>query len=225
VATYPYSSAGSGAIVQAVNQLRKAFPTEVSAGTLKKLGIAPNNESYIINILRFVNVIDKEGKRSDAAATAFSKHDDGEFQKAFAGLVKTAYSNLFDLHHDAAWSLSSDSLIAFFRESDHSSAVVGRRQALTFQALAALSGHGELQGAKPTSAVPAKSAKKPKPKAPTKSVKPSAQEVAAPQTLAHGTPEGFGLAVRIEINLPVADDQTVYDRIFKSIRENLLGGK
>lgn len=34
----------------------------------------------------------------------------------------------------------------------------------------------------------------------------------------------FGLTVRVEINLPTAEDQAVYDRIFRSIRENLLHG-
>jgi hypothetical protein len=34
----------------------------------------------------------------------------------------------------------------------------------------------------------------------------------------------FGLTVRIEINLPAGGDQQTYDRIFKSIRENLLNG-
>ena len=33
-----------------------------------------------------------------------------------------------------------------------------------------------------------------------------------------------GLTVRIEINLPAEGDQETYDRIFKSIRENLLNG-
>lgn len=33
-----------------------------------------------------------------------------------------------------------------------------------------------------------------------------------------------GLTVRIEINLPAVDDQDTYDKIFKSIRENLLNG-
>jgi hypothetical protein len=32
----------------------------------------------------------------------------------------------------------------------------------------------------------------------------------------------LGLTVRIEINLPAGGDQDTYDRIFKSIRENLL---
>lgn len=41
---HPYMP-GSGGLVQAVNQFRNSFPTQVTADTLKKLGIAPNNES------------------------------------------------------------------------------------------------------------------------------------------------------------------------------------
>jgi hypothetical protein len=54
---HPYTS-GSGGLVQAVNQLPKCVSAQVTADTLKKLGIAPNNETYIINILRFIGVID-----------------------------------------------------------------------------------------------------------------------------------------------------------------------
>jgi len=34
-----------------------------------------------------------------------------------------------------------------------------------------------------------------------------------------------GLTVRIEVNLPADGDQDTYDKIFKSIRENLLNAK
>ena len=42
---HPYVQ-GPGALVQAVTHFRRSFPATVDAGALKKLGIAPNNESY-----------------------------------------------------------------------------------------------------------------------------------------------------------------------------------
>lgn len=216
---HPYTS-GSGGLVQAVNHLRKSFPGEVSAETLKKLGIASNNETYIINILRFVNVIDADGKKATKAASVFSKHDDAEFQKGFSELVESAYKDLFALHGKDTWGLPSDKLISFFRGTDHTSAIVGQRQATTFQALAALSGHGEVAAPKATTP----HAKKPK-EATTKA-KPAANsgsaQIKVPPTADGGN---VGLTVRIEINLPAAGDQETYDRIFKSIRENLLRGQ
>ena len=44
--THPYIS-GAGNITQMVVQLRKSFPATVSSDTVKKLGLAPNNESYV----------------------------------------------------------------------------------------------------------------------------------------------------------------------------------
>lgn len=35
---------------------------------------------------------------------------------------------------------------------------------------------------------------------------------------------GLGLTVRVEINLPADGTKETYDNIFKSIKENLLGG-
>jgi hypothetical protein len=34
-----------------------------------------------------------------------------------------------------------------------------------------------------------------------------------------------GLTVRIEVNLPANGDQETYDRIFRSIRKNLIDGE
>lgn len=220
---HPYMS-GSGGLVQAVSHLRKAFPAQVTAETLKKLAIAPNNETYVLNILRFIKVLDDEGKKTSDAISVFTKHVDAEFQKGFAEMVETAYSDLFTLHGEAAWTLPSDKLISYFRSTDQTSAVVGQRQAGTFQALAGLSGHGEAPTAKATT--PARRAEK-------KAAKPAAaKKVAATppsavdRQVTTPPPAGtVGLTVRIEINLPMAPDQETYDRIFKSIRENLLNGE
>lgn len=148
---HPYVS-GSGPIFQIVAQLRKSFPAGgITADTLKKLGLAPNNESYVINTLRFIGVIDDEGKKTKIASKVFSHHDDTAFQKAFGPLVKSAYSDLFSLHGDATWKLELDSLIQYFRSTDDTSAIVGRRQATTFQALSALSGYADVPATKQSS--------------------------------------------------------------------------
>jgi hypothetical protein len=47
MATHPYIS-GAGNVTQMVTQLRKSFPATISSETVKKLGLAPNNESYVI---------------------------------------------------------------------------------------------------------------------------------------------------------------------------------
>jgi hypothetical protein len=226
MATHPYIS-GAGNVAQMVTQLRKSFPGTISSETVKKLGLAPNNESYVINVLQFVGVIDSEGKKTPEAAKAFSHHKDDDFSAHFGALVQKAYSSLFELHGNDAWNLDSDELITFFRQSDQTSATIGGRQAATFKVLAGLSGHGDVPEPKSKKATKAAATPKAaKAKEVTKAQAP-AQPDSIPSTGIHSKhPEGngFGLTVRVEINLPADGTKETYDNIFKSIKENLLGG-
>jgi hypothetical protein len=218
---HPYVQ-GPGALVQVVTQFRKSFPPTVTATTLQKLGFAPNNESYVLNVLRFLGLIDQEGKKTPEATKTFNLSDDNAFSNAFAGLVSKAYADLFELHGDAAWALQSPALIAFFRTQDETTAIVGKLQASTFKVLAAYSGHGDVPALK---AAGTKLQKSPKPAASKAShISAPPAKVSASSGATDKTSGLVGLTVRIEINLPAEGDQATYDRIFKSIRENLLNG-
>lgn len=222
---YPYV-ASAGPLVKAVSHLRKSFPKEVTADTLRKLGVAPKNESYVINVLRFLGVVDEEGKKVDSKAKAFVQHQDEVFSSEFEKVVREAYEELFELHGDAAWKLDRSSLTQFFRTSDHSTEVVGTRQAGTFSALAALSGHAEMPTPKtasvtkkPQGATATASAKKKPPTSPN-----HAESAGPDQKPLSSEQSSVGLTVRIEVNLPASGDQETYDRIFQSIRKNLING-
>ena len=225
---------GSAGITQITAQLRKSFPAIVTADTLKKLSIAPNNEGYVLNTLKFIGVLDAENKKTAAATPIFNQHNDQDFQDQFAKLVENAYHELFELHGANAWGLPIDKLIAFFRNHDGTSGIVGKRQATTFQALARLCGKtidDSESTVKSTSAGSSKPAKKTTPakkSAPTTKTTPAAPALvpahASPPPNAGANPGGMGLTVRIEINLPPSGDQATYDAIFKSIRANLLNG-
>lgn len=214
---HPYMS-GGGALVKAIQYLRKSLPATIDASVLKKLGLAPKNESYLINILQFIKVIKEDGTPTDEARSVFTQHDDAAFAKGFSAMVKKAYADLFSLHSDETWSLEQPTLVTYFRQSDRTSDVVGTRQATTFQTLAALSGRRE----EPTPSGPSSRKEKPV----RQKTKTEKKEVRADKTtrLNMGGPKSrdLGLTVRIEINLPASGDQETYDKIFKSIRENLL---
>jgi hypothetical protein len=217
---HPYSP-GPGGVTAAISQFQKSFPKSVTAETLKKLGIAPKNESYIINVLRFIGAIDAEGNKTETAARVFSKSAE-DFQKDFEEMIREAYTDLFALHLDAAWALPLDKLKAFFRNTDQTSDLVGRLQATTFQLLAAFAGHGPVPS--PAQAKPAAKPQPAKPK-PTQTKK-DAASIAVPSSAQNKElTRDVGLTVRIEVNLPAGGDQDTYDRIFRSIRENLLNGK
>ncbi len=223
MATYPYIS-GPGNVSQMIGFLRKSFPQTVTSETVKKLGLAPNNESYVINALQFVGLIDADGKKTDVAAKVFSNHKDEDFARSFAELVKRAYIGLFDLHGDGTWTLSDSDLITYFRQTDQTSAIIGGRQSGLFRIFSALAGHGDTPPAKKNSK--SKVAKdRPNPKGRT-SAKTSSQvqQLPAQPPVAAPHAKDFGLSVRIEINLPADGTRETYDSIFKSIRENLLNG-
>jgi hypothetical protein len=172
-----------------------------------------------------LGVIDEEGRKVEANSAAFVQHKEEAFAREFEGLVKEAYPELFELHGDAAWDLDKGSLVQFFRTSDHSSQVVGTRQAGTFAYLAGLSGHSEL---------PAKRGTAPQRKSSTGAAATSLRKMAkrASEMKAGPKPRNeaerafkFGLTVRVEVNLPAEGDQQTYDMIFRSIRKNLIDGE
>ena len=226
---YPYVPSG-GPLMRTINHLRRSFPKEVTADTLRKLGVAPKNESYVINVLRFLGVIDDAGKKVDAKAAALVQHQEAAFSSEFGKLVKEAYEELFELHGDAAWALDKSALTQFFRTTDHSTSVVGSRQATTFASLAGLSGHGsESEAARDVPPPRASRAEreppsKKMPAAPAETARTPSGSSGGPPTLAQEA-QRVGLTVRIEVNLPANGDQDTYDRIFRSIRKNLIDGQ
>lgn len=233
---HPYVTSSAG-LAQTIAQLRRSFPASFGADTMKKLGIAPNNETYIINALRFLGVLDAEGKKGPAVGNVFTQHADEDFQAGFSEIIKNAYEDLFGLHGEDAWTLPTAKLIGYFRHTDGTSEIVGKRQASTFQSFAALS--GKIDGVKaptPKAQRTEKVSTKPSRSTAPAPIVLSEQREAAQSPLPSATQltvsppantapnGGMALTVRVEINLPAGGDQETYDRIFKSIRENLLNG-
>jgi len=218
---YPYV-ASAGPLLRTIDHLRRSFPKEVTADTLRKLGVAPKNESYVINVLRFLGVIDDEGKPVEDKKKAFLLQDDA-FSTEFETLVRDSYEELFELYSDGAWDLERADLTQFFRTSDHSTEVVGKRQAATFVALSGLAGHGSLpghvEGSPATRTTPAVRKRKTK----DRGAKLEADNAGKTPRELPERPQ-FGLTVRVEVNLPAEGDQATYDRIFRSIRKNLIDG-
>lgn len=220
---HPYIPSG-GVLIQTFSQLRKMFPAKIDSETLKRLSLAPKNESVVIATLKFLGFIDDDGNKT-SDANVFLNHDDNAFAKALEKVVKNKYSELFTQAGDKAWDLDRDSLIGFFRVQDETSALTAKRQAITFETLSALCGHGETPSARPAKKKSRKAEPKIKEEKQVKATK-AIETPHPPASAVGGITQGkdFGLTVRIEINLPAQGDQETYDRIFQSIRKNLLNG-
>ncbi len=215
---HPYVNS-VGPLVQLINHIRKSTPDTLNAAILKKLGLAPGNEGRLINTAQYLGIVDDQGKITDQASKVFSLHSDSDFQGQFGKMVRDAYAELFNLYKDGTWEANKDQLITFFRQSDQSTAIVGEKQANTFKAIAAIAGHGSIRGAKVRDKIANKKLGFKSKNNPIG----SEPRVAAKAVLANSErTRDVGLTVRIEVNLPSQGDQETYDRIFKSIKENLL---
>lgn len=221
---HPYIS-GPKNISKMVERLRQSSHLKnIDTRTVEKYGIAPKNERYVINALQFIGIIDKEGKKTDKATEVLSISGDKEFSEAFSELVKISYATLFELYGEAAWSLSKDDLVTFFRTNDRTSDATGELQAATFRVFAGLSGietpapaktkNGVIKRGEKTSAVARKKSN------PSKK---TAEQFTNGIGDADKTKD-FGLTVRVEFNLPANGNKETYDNIFKSIKENLIDG-
>lgn len=226
---FPYTPT-TGALAQLVQQLRRSFPAVIDSGIIKKLSLAPNNENYLVNTLRFLGVIDDGGNRVREYQDTFKIADDAEFSEKFREIVQEAYKPLFDLHGDAAWSLERAKLLTFFRQSDDTSVVVGERQVGTFLTLADLSGKASINKIN-TSKEKSRDAKDAaagrkvqiKNKIKEEGARPLintnlGDSVGAP---ANGAPE-IGVCLKVEIILPASASAETYDLIFTSMKRNLL---
>lgn len=215
VSTHPYIS-GPRNVAEMIIHLRKTFPAVVNSETVKKLGLASNNESFVINALQFIGIIDEEGKKTKRGAEVFSLSGD-EFAVEFKKLLESSYSDLASLHGEDMWKLTRDQLSNYFRKTDQTSDVIGGRQAGLFQTLATFAGYGEVDS-KPKTKRNSNGGKPAIVKA-NKAVTPESE----PKRAEHlHRKSDVAMTVRIEINLPSGGTKETYDHIFQSIRENLL---
>ena len=215
---FPYV-ASAGPILKTVDRFRHNFPQEVTASILQKLGIAPKNESYVINVLRFLDLISEDGSKVEEKARVFLNSKEDQFQAESGQIVQEAYKELFVLYKDGAWTVEKEDLIQFFRMTDKSSKIVGERQANTFICLAGLAGRRTLPSTKEARARKSEKRISKSTQAESRTTKSQKQKSSA-EKKQNG--QNLGLTVRIEINLPADGSQEVYDMIFRSIRENLI---
>lgn len=214
MSNFPYTSSPKS-IEKVFELLTRQFPNQIDAKYLKRNAIAPNNESYLLNILQFLSLIDEAGKKHPENSKALLWPPNEDVHEKFAAIVQNAYQKVFEDKGEDAWTSDSGELEHFFRVADSTSKVVGERQARTFTVLAELAGKRQKsQLGRTVSQLKNKGEKKPS-KSPAGGTTKTGDE-----KLKDGG-KNISLNVRIEINLPANATRENYDEIFKSIRENL----
>jgi len=217
---YPYVTS-PGPITSTIDRFKSTLPNSVTADTLKKLSLAPNNEATVIYLLKFLGLFDEEGNKTDIAENVLYKSGN-EFEKEFSAIVKKSYADLFNDYGEDSWSLEKDKLINYFRVSDKSSELVGKRKAVTFQTLAGIAGKADLPEVRAGRGANKNPSEKPSQPAGVKKKPIPVKKLVTLPAKPESKTNPFGLSVRIEVNLPSGADKETYDNIFKSIRENLI---
>lgn len=89
--TLPYGP--TKGMMQALQLMRKSTPPKVDGNFLRLNKIAPGNEYKVIGALRFLGIIDEEGKPTEKSRLLKTKG--APFTSALQEIVRTAYKDLF----------------------------------------------------------------------------------------------------------------------------------
>lgn len=175
-------------------------PAGVTQSYLASLGYTSSSDRQIIPVLRFINFVDSSGRPNDA----FKNYRDTRKSKAImAQALKEGYSALFGTHATPCEASDQD-LENFFRTATGRG---GRMLAATVAVFKTLCQYADF-GAPAITPTPM----------PTPVPAPSAPIVQLPVT----KEGGVTVNVSIRLELPATQDADVYDKIFQSLKRNVL---
>lgn len=98
--TLPYGP--TKGMMQALQLMRKSTPPKVDGSFLRLNKIAPGNEYKVIGALRFLAIIDDEGKPTEKSRLLKTKG--APFTSALQDIVQTAYSDVFHQFNGSKYS-------------------------------------------------------------------------------------------------------------------------
>jgi hypothetical protein len=198
-----------GNLAKFLDEIRNAgVPDRVTVEFLKTLGFKSSNDRPIIAILKGIGFLDQNGAPTEAYKSFRDPH---QGPRILAKALRAAYSDLY-LANTKAHELPPDKLKGIIAAKTSKGESVVKLIAGTFKALAKAADFSEAAEAPAT---PAKAPPKPKPG------EPGEPETPDPHS---GLPKDAisNFHYNIQIHLPTTTDITVYNAIFKSLRDHLF---
>lgn len=196
-----------GNLAKFLDQIRAAgVPDRVTFEFLKTLGFKSSNDRPIITVLKGIGFLDANGTPTDAYRAFRDPHGGPQ---VLARALRTAYSDLF-LANTKAHELPVEKLKGIIATKTSKGDAVVRLIASTFKALCKAADFSEAGDAGSQTAIPHTKSKEEK-------VVDGTTPPPPPPRL--GVP---GFHYNIQIHLPTTTDITVYNAIFKSLKEHLL---
>lgn len=184
-----------------------ARPEKLTVELIAQWGFTASNDRALPRVLKVLGFLTESG-----APTAYYDRlrDNNDWKFVIAERLKDTYSDLFAMDQNISKAPEADIRGAISRITGKDEETV-RRYYNTFKAFASLADFGgtdSTQDKKQQDGSPP-----PQPPAPT-----PVQDAPTPPAPSHRKPEYH---YNIQIHLPVTTDITVYNAIFKSLRENL----
>lgn len=182
-------------------------PERVTFEFLKTLGFKSSNDRPIISVLKGIGFLDANGTPTEQYRAFRDPHSG---PKVMAKALRAAYSDLF-LANTKAQDLPLDKLKGIIASKTNKGENLVRLMANTFKALAKaadFSDDNSTAAEQPATTVEAKTN--------GTTIEPALNK----PTLPH--PSGTAFHYNIQIHLPTTTDITVYNAIFKSLKDHLL---
>ena len=174
-------------------------PSRFTNEFLKSLGFKSTNDRAFISVIKGIGFLDDSGSPTERYKAYKNK---SESKSVLGQALKTYYEDLF-LANEKANDLSIDKLKGIFATKTGKGDSVVQQMALTFKALASIAEFGD-------------GVTKQKIKIETKI---DTEEISLPTNNKKAEAE---FHYNIQIHLPVTKDISVYNAIFKSIKEHLI---
>jgi len=198
---YPYMVANNKISAMLENIRSAAKPTKFNKDLLVKMGYTSSNDLAIIPLLKRLNFLNE-----DNSPTSYydELRDPTRYQFVLADRIKNLYTDLYQIKTNIHSSNDAEVKGAFSRITGKDEATV-TRFFNTFKALTSLANFNattEQQPVKPIQIV---------------------ESELPPKTDAKAMPKGHPqFHYNIQVHLPATTDISVYNAIFKSLKENLL---
>lgn len=197
-----------GSLTKVLEDIRTAgVPERVTFEFLKTLGFKSSNDRPIIGVLKAIGFLDANGTPTDSYR---SFRDPNLGPKVLARALRSAYADLY-LANTKAHDLPLEKLKGIIATKTSKGTVVVKLIASTFKTLAKAADFSEPP--EETQKEPAMRADKLKPSDDGGHKGPFSPPVGVGVT---------GFHYNIQIHLPTTTDITVYNAIFKSLKEHLL---
>jgi len=81
-------------MLQGIELMHRLSPTKIDAKLLKNNGVAPNNEYKVVGALKYLDIIDEDGRPTEKSRLLKTRGP--SYLLALQDIVKTAYKGLFD---------------------------------------------------------------------------------------------------------------------------------